>query len=242
MIVAIPSIRSIYIRAIAYYPLKFKMLNHFDARSRLLTLVGTSGLTYFVLPTWMLLPTRVILAWDIGVICFLILAFVTIDRATPKKMRRSAQRQDDSRLTIFSLIVIAACASLLAIGFMLKGSKDIPPPILTLHVILAVLTVVTSWLLTHTVFALYYAHLYYRDDQASDTLTNAEGLDFPGDKEPDYWDFLYFSYVIGMTCQVSDVATTSRSMRRLALIHGVLTFFFNTVILALSINIIAGLI
>ena len=218
------------------------MLNHFDPRPRLLTLLGASGLTYVLLPKWMLLLTRLLLAWDVGVICFLILAFVTIDRATPQTMRRSAQRQDNSRLTILTLVVSAACASLLAIGFMLKSNKDISPLILTLHVVLAILTVVTSWLLTHTIFALYYAHLYYRDDRETDSSTNAEGLDFPGDKQPDYWDFVYFSYVIGMTCQVADVATTSRSMRRLALIHGVLTFFFNTVILALSINIIAGLI
>ena len=218
------------------------MLNHFDARPRLLTFIGTSVLTYFFLSNRMLLSTRLIFAWDVGVIVFLILAFVTIDRATPQTMRRSAQRQDGSRFTILTLVVAAACASLLAIGFMLKGTKDISPSILTLQVVLAILTVVTSWLLTHTVFALHYAHFYYRDDQASDTSTNAEGLDFPGDKKPDYWDFLYFSYVIGMTCQVSDVAITSRSMRRLALIHGVITFFFNTVILALSINIIAGLI
>jgi len=190
----------------------------------------------------MLLPTRFILAWDVGAVCFLVLAFLTIDSGNPQRMRRSAQHQDDSRLTILTIVVAAACASLLAIGFMLKGSKNIPEWILVIHITLAVLTVVTSWLLTHTMFALYYAHLYYRDDKASNTSQNAEGLDFPGDKEPDYWDFLYFSFVIGMTCQVSDVAVTSRSMRRLALVHGVLTFFFNTVILALSINIIAGLI
>ncbi len=241
MIVAIPLTQSIYVWAIANSTL-IKMLNHFDARPRLLTFVGTSAITYFLLPNWMLLPTRFLLAWDVGVSCFLILAFVTIDSATPQKMRRSAQRQDESRFTILTLVVGAACASLLAIGFMLKNNQDISPSIFTLHVVLAVLTVVTSWLLTHTMFALYYAHLYYRDNETSDVSTNAEGLDFPGDKEPDYWDFLYFSYVIGMTCQVSDVATTSRRMRRLALIHGVLTFFFNTVILALSINLIAGLI
>lgn len=218
------------------------MLNHFDPRPRLLTLLGVFGLTYFLLPKWMLLLTRLLLAWDVGVICFLILAFATIDSATPQTMRRSAQRQYNSRLTILTLVVATACASLLAIGFMLNNTKNISPQILTLHVILAVLTVFISWLLTHTMFALYYAHLYYRDDRASDPVKNAEGLDFPGDKQPDYWDFIYFSYVIGMACQVADVATTSRSMRRLALIHGVLTFFFNTVILALSINIIAGLI
>lgn len=137
------------------------MLNHSDARPRIITFIVTSGLTYFLLPTWMLLPARFILAWDVGAVCFLILAFLTIDSSSPQRMRRSAQHQDDSRLTILTIVVAAACASLLAIGFMLKGSnKNIPEWILLLHITLAVLTVVTSWLLTHTMFALYYAHLY----------------------------------------------------------------------------------
>lgn len=218
------------------------MLNHLDARPRIIAFTVTSGLTYFLLPAWMILPTRVVLAWDVNAVCFLILAFLTIGSGSPQKMRRSAQHQDDSRLTILIIVVAAACASLLAIGFMLKGSKNIPEWILGLHIALAILTVVTSWVLTHTMFALYYAHLYYHDDRASVISKNTEGLDFPGDTQPDYWDFLYFSFVIGMTCQVSDVPVTTRSMRRLALMHGILTFFFNTVILALSINIIAGLI
>lgn len=92
----------------------------------------------------------------------------------------------------------------------------------------------------HTMFALHYAHGYYRDDCQDANLEQAGGLDFPQDTQPDYWDFLYFSFVIGMTCQVSDVQVVSKAMRKLALGHGILTFFFNTVILALSINIIAG--
>lgn len=190
----------------------------------------------------MLLPTRIIIIWDTGAICFLVLAWVMMNGATPQKMRLRAQRLDNSRLTILIVIVASACASLLAITFMLKGGKNIPEWILTLHVTLAVLTIVVSWLLMHTTFALHYAYSYYRDRSANLTTDQAEGLDFPGEHQPDYWDFLYFSFVIGMTCQVSDVQIASRSLRRLALVHGVLTFFFNTVILALSINIIAGLI
>lgn len=156
-------------------------------------------------------------------------------------MRRNAQRQDEGRLVILSLITAAACASLLAIGFMLNNTKGKSTSVLTLHVTLSVITIVGSWLLVHTIFALHYAHGYY---QAGKTLSEckADGLDFPGDIEPDYWDFLYFSFVIGMTSQVSDVEITSRSLRRLALTHGILSFFFNTSILAMSINIIAGLI
>jgi uncharacterized membrane protein len=189
----------------------------------------------------MLLSTRIVVTWDIGTICFLILAWVMINNATPQRMRRSAQREDSSRLTVLMLVVAAACMSLLTITFMLQGGKSLPAKILALHVIFAVITIVSSWLLIHTMFALQYAHYYYRDRHEDATISNAEGLDFPQDKQPDYWDFLYFSFVIGMTCQVSDVQITSSLMRRLALVHGMVTFFFNTVILALSINIIAAL-
>lgn len=163
-----------------------------------------------------------------------------MNSATPERMRRNAQHQDESRLAILILVVAAACISLLAIGFMLKHTTGISIGILSLHVALAVLTILGSWLLMHTMFALYYAHYYYRDNSDSSDTT-AKSLDFPSEPQPDYWDFLYFSFVIGMTCQVSDVQIKSRSTRRLALVHGVLTFFFNTVVLALSINIIAGL-
>jgi len=158
-------------------------------------------------------------------------------------MGRRAQAQEEGRLAILSLVVAAACASLLAIVFMLKDTRGLATTILTLHVTLAGVTVICSWLLIHTMFALHYAHDYYRSDRSmSSSEVKAGGLDFPNEKQPDYWDFLYFSFVIGMTCQVSDVQVISRSMRRLALVHSVLTFFFNTVILALSINILAGLI
>ncbi len=173
--------------------------------------------------------------------CFLALTWSLMLRATPDTMQRNAQRQDEGRLVILSLVTAAACASLLAIGFMLNDTKGKSTSVITLNVTLSVITIVGSWLLVHTIFALHYAHGYY---QGGKTLSEckAEGLDFPGDTEPDYWDFLYFSFVIGMTSQVSDVEITSRSLRRLALIHGILSFFFNTSILAMSINIIAGLI
>jgi uncharacterized membrane protein len=160
--------------------------------------------------------------------------------SAPQKMRRSAKAQDESRLAILILVVASACTSLLAIGFMLKDNKGLPAAILTLHIMLSGVTVLCSWLLVHTMFALHYSHYYYRDESET-TSEGTGGLDFPSEQQPDYWDFLYFSFVIGMTCQVSDVQITSRPIRRLALVHGILTFFFNTVILALSISIIAGL-
>jgi uncharacterized membrane protein len=210
---------------------------------RLLLSLLAAGIVSVLLPPWFLLPTRLLCIWDTGMLWFLVSTWVVILRATPKTMRRRAQQQDEGRLMILSLITAAACASLLAIVFMLSGTKDnksISSGILALHITLSLITILGSWLLVHTIFALHYAHGYYQDDREKGD--KAAGLDFPDDIEPDYRDFLYFSFVIGMTSQVSDVQITSRAMRQLALLHGVLSFFFNTAILAMSINIIAGLI
>lgn len=193
------------------------------------------------LPSWFSLSTRILSLWNAGMICFLISTWVLMVQAIPKTMRRNAQSQDEGRLVILSLITASACASILAITFILRETKDQNINIIITHIILAVITIIGSWLLVHTIFAIHYAHEYYQDHK---TLSNspAAGLDFPEDIEPDYWDFLYFAFVIGMTSQVSDVQITSRSLRRLSLFHGILSFFFNTVIVAMSINIIAGLI
>lgn len=218
-----------------------KLLKNLDARPRLLISIVVSGLVCFLIPNWLSLPTRIIITWNSGAICFLALAWAMMNSATPQKMLRSVQRQDESRSAILALVVTAACISLFTIGFMLKHTKNLSVTLLTLHVTLAGITVICSWLLIHTMFALHYAHSYYWEYSETPSNNNAGCLDFPDESQPDYWDFLYFSFVIGMTCQVSDVQVRSRSMRRLALVHGILTFFFNTVILALSINIIAGL-
>lgn len=223
-----------------FFPLK--LLKNFDTRPRLLISLAISLLVSALLPHQLHLPTRILCAWNFGSGCFLALTLSKMVRATPEKMRRYAQHEYEGRLGIFIITIAAACASVLAIGFLLNDKKGISPTLLALHVILSVLTIVGSWLLVHTLFALQYAYSYYHS--TSDHLGEHEagGLDFPDDHDPDYWDFLYFSFVIGMTSQVSDVQTTSRYMRRLALIHGVLSFFFNTSILAMSINIIAALI
>lgn len=173
-------------------------------------------------------------------LCFLSLTWWAMIRATPATMRRIAQQQDEGRIVILSLITAAACISILAIGFLLHDKGSLSEHF-ALHLGLSVLTIIASWMLVHTIFAIHYAHAYYQNHQTSQEC-QAGGLDFPGEAEPDYWDFLYFSFVIGMTSQVSDVQTTSGAMRRLALGHGVLSFFFNTTILAMGINIIAGLI
>jgi uncharacterized membrane protein len=174
-------------------------------------------------------------------ISFLVSTWVLMAQAVPKTMRRNAQSQDYGRLVILSLVTSSALISILAIAFILREAKGKDISVVIPHVVLAVATIIGAWLLVHTIFAMHYAHEYYQNHKTQ-IDSKAGGLDFPQDIEPDYWDFLYFSFVIGMTSQVSDVEITSRSLRRLALLHSILSFFFNTAIVAMSINIIAGLI
>lgn len=220
---------------------KAQLPQRWQVRYRLL-LAALSGLAVsFLLPAHFSLSTRILCVWDIGMLVFLISTWVLMGRAKPKTMRRNAQSQDEGRLVILGLILAAACASILAIAFILKETKGKEASIAIPHIALAVFTIVGSWLLVHTIFAIHYAHEYYKDHRIQ-TQEQAGGLSFPTDTEPDYSDFLYFSFVIGMTSQTSDVQITSRSLRRLALVHSILSFFFNTAVVAMSINIIAGLI
>jgi uncharacterized membrane protein len=168
------------------------------------------------------------------------LAVSMMNRSNHHTILHRATIDNESRWRILMGGTIGSSISLLAIFYMLKDAKSLPPQQLALHVSLAVVTVVCTWLLVHTMFALHYAHDYYvarvRDPKAPDSLG------FPTEENPDYWDFMYFSFVIGMTAQVADVDINSRRFRKLCMIHGILAFFFNTAIVAMSINLIAGLI
>ncbi len=178
------------------------------------------------------LPTRLLVGWDIGIALYLVLAFHMMVTSTIDRIRRRAAEQDEGQAVILILTVAAAMASLAAIFALLSTSARSERPVLP--VVLATVTILLSWALIHTIFALHYAHEFYDE-------TAGGGLAFPGDeKEPDYWDFVYFSFVIGMTSQVSDVGITSRQIRRTAAAHGVISFFFNAALLALTINLAAS--
>jgi uncharacterized membrane protein len=216
---------------------KLNLFKNFDARPRLIIAVGLAVFVSFILPPCLHLPTRILCAWNPGVDFFLAVTWWKMIKANPEKIRRYAESEYEGHLAILMLVIAAACASVLAIGFLLTDKKGLSTILLTLHVILSIMTIVGSWLLVHTMFAVQYAHSYYKCVNRNNSEKITGGLDFP-----DYWEFLYYSFVIGMTSQVSDVQTTSRNMRRLTLLHGILSFFFNTTILAMSINIIASLI
>jgi uncharacterized membrane protein len=181
---------------------------------------------------------RSILGWDAGLLVFLALVLAMVLRATPASMRARAERQDEGRLVFPSLMAGAAFFSMFAILGMMREAKAASSGVSLLLGLLAAATILLSWVAAHTVFAEHYAHEYYRDMRKQ----RPPGLGFPeGHGTPDYWDFLYFSFVVGMTCQVSDVQVMSAPWRRLVLAHGVVSFLFNTVVLALCINLMAGL-
>lgn len=208
--------------------------------SRLLMGVVMGAALYLAFPVTWPGSMRGAAAWVVAVSCFLALTAFAVGGAAPERLRARARAQDQSRWVILTLIVIAAIVSLLAAAVLLRKQPDETLTQLILRTVLVGGVVISSWSLTHTVFALHYAHVYYGDGPTPGP-DDAGGLLFPGgDGFPDFWDFLYFSFIIGMTCQVSDVQITGRPMRRLATMHGILSFFFNTVILAITINLLVG--
>ena len=188
------------------------------------------------LPGNLRLTTRLLAGWDTGVAIYLVLIQWLMMRCNVDRIRRRAAEQDEGAFAILLLSIVATLASLAAIVIELGGLKQAPHS--TTQVLLAGATILLSWAFVHTIFAIHYAHEYYGERRDG----KIGGLAFPEDTKPDYWDFLYFSLVIGMTSQVSDVQVTSKVIRRVVSMHGVLSFFFNLTVLALTVNMVSNLI
>ncbi len=182
--------------------------------------------------------TRAIIGWNVGAFLYLILAARMMFWTTHEKIRTRAIAQDDGKYVVLGMVIVAAIVSIGAIVAELSVVKDMHGMLRSAHVTLAILTILSSWAFTQVMFALHYAHDFY---VAKDTGQSG-GLAFPGSSTPDYSDFLYFACVIGTSGQTADVSLTTKSMRRTGLIHCVLAFFFNTTLVALTINIASGLI
>jgi uncharacterized membrane protein len=191
--------------------------------------------------SWLMWPaawsgtTRLVLAWDVASLLYLVLACVMFVRSTPADLHRRASAEDEGAVAILTLTVVAAVASLFAIGAELAGARGEGAEAAGIRIVLAVGTVLCSWFFLHTIFALHYAHVDY------DSERRAWPLRFPGDEPPDYWDFVYFSFNLGAAAQTSDVIIVASSMRRVVLAHTIVSFLFNTTVLALAVNVGAGL-
>ena len=204
-----------------------KILRVIRARPRLFLAAVLGAVLGLLLPPEWRLSTRMLVGWDAGVAVYLAAVFLLM-RSDVARIRRRAALQDEGQFVILMLVVAAALASLGAIVAQL-GTGRMPS-----HLALATATILLSWMFVHVIFALHYAHDFYAAG------AHGAGLTFPGGEDPDYWDFLYFSLVIGMTSQVSDVAVTGRVIRRTVAAHGVVSFLFNAALIALTVNIAAS--
>ncbi len=206
------------------------------SRPHLSAAIAVGALASVFLPSHWKPLVRVLSAWDIAVWMYLLTVGWMMMRADHREVKRIAARQDERAATILASLVVATVASMIAISSELASLRDMPASERGLHYAFVVLTLIGSWFLVGTLFCFHYAHLYY----------NAEGsqrpLSFPGgETQPDYWDFLYFSFTIAVAAQTADVSVQAPSMRRLVLGQSVLSFFFNLLILGLFVNMAASL-
>ncbi|MEO6630327.1 MAG: DUF1345 domain-containing protein [Mucilaginibacter sp.] len=221
---------------------KKNLILRLDAHYKIFISLAISIAAYFFFRGLSSLPAIILSVWIAFASTIIVLDWIVILWAHPREIRKIASLEDSSRYILFLFVIGASVMSLGAILFLLISSKGGSSAEVSGHVILAMSAVVISWWLVHTIYTLRYAHLYYTTDPGDDKKKPMGGLSFPDEDEPDYMDFVYFSFVLGMTFQVSDVEISSRYIRRIAWAHGLISFAFNTAIVALSINVISGLV
>jgi len=208
-----------------------KILRIAHARPKLVVSILFGAAVALLLPWEWRWITRALIGWDAGVALYLIIVYWYIARCDVNHIRQRAAAEDEGRVAVLILTVTATLASLAAIILLLGQGAGKNEP---LQLLLAGVTILLSWGFVHSIFATHYSHEFYSEGPT------ATGLKFPGESRPDYLDFVYFSFVIGMTCQVSDVVVTARYIRRTVLAHGIIAFLFNVALLAIMINIAAS--
>lgn len=217
-------------------------LSHLEAHHRLAISLAFAAIAFVFLQGHTLWRTQLIMTWDAYAVCLLGLAWTRILTAQPRQIVRLTTLQPIGRKLILIFVVVAACVSLASVAYLIGMSKQLTGWHFGSHILLALGTILLSWMVLHTLFTLHYAHLYYHNSLKTPDAKSTAGLIFPdGEIEPDYLDFAYFSFIIGMTSQVSDVQIRCRKIRRWALVHGMVAFAFNTTVLALGINLLSGL-
>lgn len=220
-------------------------LKPFAARPRLVSGIA-AGLMLFlllsVLPVRFGWSTRLIASWDLTCLWFLVLTLGHMRHQSLRDLKAHVAAQDEGQGIIVAVVALAAMAGLWTVGLELSVAKNATGWGKDLRIALALSTVSLSWFTTQIIFALHYAHAYYAPDKTTPEEDDViGGLQFPGDEEPDNWDFVHFAVIIGVAGQTADVAFTHRRLRRIGTMHGLIAFVFNTAVLALTINLLAGL-
>jgi uncharacterized membrane protein len=217
-----------------------RLISRLDAHQRILFSLCIFVIAFLLASDRVGFSTQLLIAWDAFALVELFLAWSVIVRSHPAEIRRTVGLQDSGRRIILLLVVASSCVSLIAVAVELASAKTLTGVSPGVGVSLAILAVLLSWVMVHTMFTLHYAHIYYsgHGDSRSGPMG---GLEFPKEQTPDYLDFTYFSFTIGMTWQTSDVDITSRRFRHIALLHSILSFAFNTIILAIAVSLISNL-
>jgi hypothetical protein len=217
-----------------------KLIQPWTSRPRLVFSSLLALVIFFVIPDNVAAhdATKFIISWNVGALFYLLLTFRMMVSSTHEGMKKRAVAQNTGRFLVLLMVFVAAVVCIASTVTSLSIAKELHGMLKLEHIALVSLTVFTSWFFTQAMFAQHYAHEYY----FAVSHHQEGGLLFPGTRTPDYFDFLYFACVIGTTAQTADVSFTSSSMRRIGTAHGLLSFFFNTVLIALTINIGSGLI
>lgn len=206
------------------------------ARPRLLVSVLIGIAVFYFAPRSWRPETSGLVAWDIAVFIYLAMVFRLAQNSGPERIRLRARLQDDGALTTLTFSCFAAAACFVAIASELSAVKGMTGQNKLFHATLVGSTIPMAWLFIHSMFALHYAHEYYAADDPK-----GRGLIFPGGQPLSYWDFFYFSFIIGTSGQTADVAVSGPSLRKITLVHCVLSFFFNITMLGLTINVASTL-
>ena len=213
---------------------------HLRAQIRFLIALVVGVAVFLFVPIEDLVP-RILAGWNAGGWLYLLLVAIKMARAEIEGIKRQSTLERESRLVVLVVVIFGSIFTILALFAQLMAIKGEHGIDRTLSISLSVSTIFLSWLLIHTVFALYYAHEFHAEGHGG-ARGQGGGLKFPDDSTPDYLDFLYFSFVVGTTAQTSDVDVCSRAMRRVVMLHGILSFFFNTAVIALAVNLAAQLV
>jgi uncharacterized membrane protein len=215
------------------------IVRHARAQIRFLIALGL-GLAVALLAPIENPISRILAGWNAGGWLYLGLVALKMAKAEVEGIKREAGIERESRVAVLVVVIFGSIVTMLALFVQLMALKSEHGLARSVSIGLSISTILLSWLLIHTVFAIYYAHEFHREGHGA--RDQGGGLDFPDDSTPDYLDFLYFSFVVGTTAQTSDVEVCSRAMRRVVMLHGILSFFFNTAVIALAVNIAAQLV
>jgi uncharacterized membrane protein len=214
-----------------------------EPRFRVMVSLLAAALTFLSMSSFAHMGTRIVVAWNVGVMVLLGLIATMMWRSDPKETLRRAQKDEPSNVVILLVTIVTAVAGLVAISYALAKTDGMSRYLLVFHTCLSIVGVFFAWLLIHTLYSLHYAKIYYDETEDGEEGAFKKGLAFPGGTDiVDYWDFVYYSFTIAMCYQTSDVAVTSPAMRRLTIFHAIVSFLFVLVILGLLVNIISNVV